>query len=218
MSRRRRSLSRNLSLGILLLGVPFFVLSLGILFYQSRYLIRQETSENFTTTLNEAILRVRSYTNMIETATPLYIDLLLYAMYALVLLAIGFTAWSMVRSMRRQGPDNSRSNRIPARRIGVLILALLAASLGLTYLLSDTRTLIINGKPFDDRFWLRVSDMRPPKAPTGLRAVTDAVEGTITLVWDALKDDDISYYEIVFANDSTHRFMTANNGIVHGAN
>ena len=96
---------------------------------------------------------------MIETATPLYIDLLLYAMYALVLLAIGFTAWSMVRSMRRQGPDNSRSNRIPARRIGVLILALLAASLGLTYLLSDTRMLIINGKPFDDRFWLRVSDM-----------------------------------------------------------
>ena len=69
MSRRRRSLSRNLSLGILLLGVPFFVLSLGILFYQSRYLIRQETTENFTTTLNKAILRVRSYTGMIETAT-----------------------------------------------------------------------------------------------------------------------------------------------------
>lgn len=69
MSRRRRSLSRNLSLGILLLGLPTFVLSLGILFYHSRNLIRQETSENFTTTLNEAILRVRSYTNMIETAT-----------------------------------------------------------------------------------------------------------------------------------------------------
>ena len=69
MSRRRRSLSRNLSLGILLLGLPIFVLSLGILFYHSRNLIRQETSENFTTTLNEAILRVRSYTNMIETAT-----------------------------------------------------------------------------------------------------------------------------------------------------
>ena len=69
MSRRRRSLSRNLSLGILLLGIPIFVLSLGILFYHSRNLIRQETSENFTTTLNEAILRVRSYTNMIETAT-----------------------------------------------------------------------------------------------------------------------------------------------------
>ena len=69
MSRRRRSLSRNLSLGILLLGVPIILLSLGILFYHSRYLIRQETSENFTTTLNKVILRVRSYTGMIETAT-----------------------------------------------------------------------------------------------------------------------------------------------------
>ena len=69
MSRRRRSLSRNLSLGILLLGVPIILLSLGILFYQSRYLIRQETTENFTTTLNKVILRVRSYTGMIETAT-----------------------------------------------------------------------------------------------------------------------------------------------------
>lgn len=69
MSRRRRSLSRNLSLGILLLGVPIFVLSLGILFYHSRYLIRQETTENVTTTLNKAVQRVRSYMGMIETAT-----------------------------------------------------------------------------------------------------------------------------------------------------
>ena len=96
---------------------------------------------------------------MTEQATPLYIELLLYAMYALLLLAVGFTAWSMARSMRRQGPDNSHSNRIPVRRIGLLILALLAVSLAATYLLSNTRPLIINGKTFDDRFWLRVSDM-----------------------------------------------------------
>ena len=96
---------------------------------------------------------------MTESETPLYIDVLLYAMYALLLLAVGFTAWSMLRSMRRQGPDNSRSNGIPARRIGVLTLVLLTASLVATYLLAPTRPLIINGKPFDDRFWLRVSDM-----------------------------------------------------------
>ena len=59
---------------------------------------------------------------------------------------------------------------------------------------------------------LRVSDMRPPKAPTGLKATINAEEGTITLTWDALKDDDISYYEICFANDSTHTFMTQKNG------
>lgn len=59
---------------------------------------------------------------------------------------------------------------------------------------------------------LRVRDLRPPKAPTGLKAKTDAVTGTITLTWDALKDDDISYYEILFANDSTHQFMTPTRG------
>lgn len=60
---------------------------------------------------------------------------------------------------------------------------------------------------------LRVSDMRPPKAPTGLRATTEAIIGTITLTWDALPDDDdVDYYEIVFANDTTHAFMTQKHG------
>ena len=60
---------------------------------------------------------------------------------------------------------------------------------------------------------LRVSDMRPPKAPRGLHAETEAVVGTITLTWDALPEtDDIDYYEIVFANDTTHKFMTQKHG------
>ena len=60
---------------------------------------------------------------------------------------------------------------------------------------------------------LRVSDMRPPKAPTGLTAKGNAEEGTITLTWNALEDaDDVDYYEIVFANDSTHQFMTQKHG------
>lgn len=60
---------------------------------------------------------------------------------------------------------------------------------------------------------LRVSDMRPPKAPTGLRAKGNAVDGTITLTWNALEEsDDVDYYEIVFANDSTHEFMTQKHG------
>ena len=59
---------------------------------------------------------------------------------------------------------------------------------------------------------LRVRDLRAPKAPTGLQAKTHVENGTITLTWDALKDDDISYYEVVFANDSTHQFMTPTSG------
>lgn len=60
---------------------------------------------------------------------------------------------------------------------------------------------------------LRVSDMRPPKAPTGLKAKGNAEEGTITLTWNALDEaDDVDYYEIVFANDTTHQFMTQKHG------
>ncbi len=59
---------------------------------------------------------------------------------------------------------------------------------------------------------LRVSDMRPPLPPTGLKAVPNLEEGTITLTWNALENDDIDYYEVAFANDTTHTFLTLNDG------
>lgn len=96
---------------------------------------------------------------MIESTTPLYIDLLIYAMYALLLLAVVFTVWSMLRSARRQGSNSGRSNGVPSRRIGILTLLLLVASMVVTYLLASPRPIIINGTPFTDPFWLRVSDM-----------------------------------------------------------
>lgn len=60
---------------------------------------------------------------------------------------------------------------------------------------------------------LRVSDMRPPKAPSCLTAKGDAEQGTITLTWNALDEaDDVDYYEVVFANDTTHQFMAQKHG------
>ena len=70
---------------------------------------------------------------------------------------------------------------------------------------------------------LRVADMRPPLAPQGLKAQTSLEEsdtldmplGLITLTWNPLDSEDIDYYEIVFANDSTHEFMTQKHGVVN---
>ena len=56
---------------------------------------------------------------------------------------------------------------------------------------------------------LRIEDMKAPEVPTNLKAETDAEAGTITLTWDAPADEDISSYEVAFANDSTHRFLLA---------
>ena len=69
MSKIRHSLSTKLSLSILLLAIPIFILSLGILFLQSRYFIRQEASERANSLLNKTLQHVRNFMTTIETAT-----------------------------------------------------------------------------------------------------------------------------------------------------
>ena len=71
---------------------------------------------------------------------------------------------------------------------------------------------------------LRVSDMKAPEAPKGLKAECrlepkdslDLPPGLITLTWQPVENDDIDYYEVVFANDTTHTFMARKGGIVAG--
>lgn len=65
----RQSLSLKLSLSILLMAVPIFVLSLGILFLQSRWHIKVEAMERTASVLNAVTQRVNRYLMTIETAT-----------------------------------------------------------------------------------------------------------------------------------------------------
>lgn len=62
-----RSLSRELSLGIMLLAIPIFVVALGALFLQSRYLIHHEAMESSQSLLNTTLQRVQNYMQTIET-------------------------------------------------------------------------------------------------------------------------------------------------------
>jgi signal transduction histidine kinase len=64
-----RSLSMKLSLSAMLMAVPVFIVSLGILFYQSRHFIRYEAVDRATSVLNTTMQRVNSYMNTVETAT-----------------------------------------------------------------------------------------------------------------------------------------------------
>jgi signal transduction histidine kinase len=68
MSKLRHSLSRKLCFSLIALAVPMFILSLGIFFLQSRYLIRQEAMERSTSTLNTTLQRVINYMGTVETA------------------------------------------------------------------------------------------------------------------------------------------------------
>lgn len=69
MNKLKRHLSAKLSLGILVLAVPMFILVLGILYLQSRYIIRQEATKRAGSALNTTVQRVRNYMTIVETAT-----------------------------------------------------------------------------------------------------------------------------------------------------
>lgn len=65
----RRRLATKFSLSVLLIAVPIFILSLGILFLQSRHFIREEATGHANSVLSTMLQRVRMYMGTIETAT-----------------------------------------------------------------------------------------------------------------------------------------------------
>ena len=69
MSKIRNRLSRKLSIGIMVLAMPIFIITLGLLFLQSRYLIRQEAMDRSNSILKSTILDVKHFMSTIETST-----------------------------------------------------------------------------------------------------------------------------------------------------
>lgn len=65
----RQSLAWKLSLGILLMAVPIFVLSLGILFIQSRNNLKNEATKHANSVLNTTMQRINRYMSIVEAAT-----------------------------------------------------------------------------------------------------------------------------------------------------
>jgi signal transduction histidine kinase len=69
LNKIHQSLSLKLSIGILLMAIPVFVISLGILFLCSRSMVREESEDRVGSVLNATVQRVRSYLGTVETAT-----------------------------------------------------------------------------------------------------------------------------------------------------
>ena len=65
----RRSFSSKLSLGILLLAVPIFVISLGILFTQSRHMIRENAVGRANSVLSATMQQISRKLKSVENAT-----------------------------------------------------------------------------------------------------------------------------------------------------
>ena len=69
MIKKRHSLSRQLSRSLILSAFPIFLLSMGIFFLQSHYLIHQEARHYTNSILRTATQRVINYMGTIETAS-----------------------------------------------------------------------------------------------------------------------------------------------------
>lgn len=67
----RQSLAWKLSLGILLMAIPIFVLSLGILFLQSKNNLKNEATKHANSVLNTTMQRICRHMNIVETATDI---------------------------------------------------------------------------------------------------------------------------------------------------
>ena len=70
--RINKSFSTKLSLGILLMSVTIFVVSLGVLFTQSRHIIRTEAVGRANAVLNTTMQHVTRHLMTIENATNSY--------------------------------------------------------------------------------------------------------------------------------------------------
>lgn len=96
---------------------------------------------------------------MINYESPVFVSIVLYTIYALLLLAVVLMVWSAVRGMRMLDRHAGRQNGVPQRKIALLTAGGLLLLMGAAWLLSSTKPIQVNGKVFADAFWLRTSGM-----------------------------------------------------------
>ena len=82
--------------------------------------------------------------------SPLFVDLLLWTVYVLLTLAVGLMLWSMLRHPRQLVRGGSAAAWVA--------FGLFVATLVVGCLLADDSPILINGKPYCDAFWLRMTD------------------------------------------------------------
>ena len=93
---------------------------------------------------------------MTDTA-PLYVDLVLWAVYVLLAVTIVASVYAAVHGVRTQGRQVATSRL--HRSATIVGLAVPAGVMAITYALASTTPLTINGQPFTSTVWLRLTDM-----------------------------------------------------------
>ena len=90
---------------------------------------------------------------------PLFTDVLIFLMWALLLLALVLAVYSVVRGYRKTEGSEKIVNGIPVKRtfrwiwLGTFFLLLI------TFLLGSSTPILVNGNEYADWIWLKISDM-----------------------------------------------------------
>ena len=90
---------------------------------------------------------------------PLFTGAIISLILFLLLLAVAFATFGVGRSICLKGEDEQWNNRIPAKKITYAVVAGTFLLLLLTLLLGSDSDILINGQPYTDHFWLKISDM-----------------------------------------------------------
>ena len=118
-----------------------------------------------------------------------------------------YTGWHLVyyhekdteKQWRRLSPQQTPADTLLTLDVTGISTGMVAVAA------SDTA----NNTSYSIATMLRLEDLKAPGVPQNLRAQGNPLQGTITLDWDAPEDLDIDYYEVAYANDSTHRWVLA---------
>ena len=90
---------------------------------------------------------------------PLYVDIMLAAVYLLLAVATAAAVYASWHGLRTHSSERSMLDLRHAKAISYAALLLPVGCLVLTFLLGSAEPLLVNGRPFADAFWLRLTDM-----------------------------------------------------------
>lgn len=90
---------------------------------------------------------------------PLFTDVLLWFLFAFLLLIFVLSLWSALRTWRVRDRRAQSINGVPVRRISLLMALFLVILLSATLLLGSSAPMLVNGKVFSSALWLKLSEM-----------------------------------------------------------
>lgn len=91
-------------------------------------------------------------------AAPLYIDVVLWAVYLLLFLTTAATVYSAIHGIRTRGHQLSANGQL-LRYVAIATGGITLAVMAISYAVASTTPLPINGERFDSPVWLRLTDM-----------------------------------------------------------